>query len=404
MHEHRLVEQARQGGAALDLAPRKVQAWIYRNPVEREIRTSFGAMGERQTVFIRVEDDQGHEGWGEVWCNFPPRGADHRANLVREVLAPLLTARTFPHPVAAFGYLSEATSKLALQCGEAGPFAQAIAGLDVACWDLVARRAGVPLWRMLGGRPEVPTYASGLEMPDFLDVARARWDEGHRAFKLKVGFEAERDLDNLRMLRKVLPPRARLMVDANQGWTLEEALPRIAALRPYQPEWVEEPLTCDRPHAEWLALHAAQGRDGIALAAGENLAQRDKFDEAIEAGYLQVVQPDAGKWGGVSGGYAVGRAAVQAGRMYCPHWLSGGIGQLASLHLLAAVGGPGLLEVDSKSNPMREQIGLDLHVVDGMVRLPETPGITGGLDLSRVEQYRVAEPGQDGPLQSRRDR
>jgi L-alanine-DL-glutamate epimerase-like enolase superfamily enzyme len=374
-------------GVALDLSITRVQAHVYRCPAGRAIRTSFGAMQDRQTVLVRIEDAAGHEGWGEVWCNFPPGGAEHRAVLLRDVVGPLLMAAQYTNPCDAFRALEQKTHILALQCGEGGPFAQVVAAVDMACWDLVARRANAPLWQLLGGSATVPAYASGLEAPDYVEVALAKWEEGYRAFKLKVGFDREQDIANVRKLRDALPASARLMVDANQGWTLQQALERTAELHDHGVQWLEEPLACDRPHEEWRTLAR---QSPVPLAAGENLRGNEVFDDVLVQDYLGVFQPDMGKWGGFSGAYAVGARALQAGRIFCPHWLSGGVGQMASMHLLSAVGGAGLLEVDSKSNPLRENLGLDFSVADGMIRLPMTVGVTGGLDISRIERHRVA--------------
>ena len=109
-------------------------------------------MLNRPAVFVRVEDEDGHVGWGEVWANFPSTGAEHRARLVNEVLAPLISricGQASPSDV--FEKLTQATSVLALQSGEPGPFAQAIAGIDLAVWDLYARRRNTALWKLLGG-------------------------------------------------------------------------------------------------------------------------------------------------------------------------------------------------------------------------------------------------------------
>jgi D-galactarolactone cycloisomerase len=374
-------------GVELHLSIRRVEAYVYRCAAGRAIRTSFGAMQDRQTVLVRIEDAAGHEGWGEVWCNFPPGGAEHRAVLLREVIGPLLMGAQYADPCEAFCVLERQTHVLALQCGESGPFAQVVAAVDMACWDLLARRANAPLWQLLGGSATVPAYASGLESPDYVDVALAKWEEGFRAFKLKVGFDRKHDIANVRKLRDALPATARLMVDANQGWTLQEALERTAELHDHGVQWLEEPLACDRSHEEWQILAR---QSPVPLAAGENLRGNALFDEVLRRDYLHVFQPDMGKWGGFSGSYAVGVQAVQAGRMFCPHWLSGGVGQMASMHLLSVVGGAGLLEVDSKSNPLRENVGLDFSVADGMIRLPVVAGVTGGLDISRIERHRVA--------------
>ena len=128
---------------------RGIQAFCYRYPLTTPVVTSFGEMRDRPTLFVRVEDEDGHTGWGEVWCNFPSVGAEHRTRLINEMLAPMLAGRVVTHPSDVFESLSAATSVLALQSGESGPFAQSISGIDIALWDLFAKRAKTPLWRML---------------------------------------------------------------------------------------------------------------------------------------------------------------------------------------------------------------------------------------------------------------
>src|SRR5690606_12087963 len=163
------------------------------------------------------------------------------------------------------------------------------------------------------------------------------------AFKLKIGFGADTDLGNVRAIARDLGPGERFMVDVNQGWDLGTACDMAGRLASFPLGWIEEPLAADRPADEWRTLAAAAT---AALAGGENLRGRDAFQAAIDGGWLDVIQPDVAKWGGLSGCRDVARAALAAGRRYCPHFLGGGIGLIASAHLLAAVGGDGLLEVD----------------------------------------------------------
>src|SRR6202012_724739 len=111
-------------------------------------------------------------------------------------------------------------------------------------------------------------------------------------------------------------------------------------------------------------------------AGGENIAGRENFAAALTEGVLSVVQPDAAKWGGITGCIAVALDIVAAKRTYCPHFLGAGIGLLASAHLLAASGGGGLLEVDSNDNPLRQNFcGAVVDIRDGEIELPETPGL-----------------------------
>ncbi len=371
------------------LSPVRVEAFVFRCPIATPVRTSFGTMHDRPAVFVRVEDADGSVGWGEAWCNFPSCGAEHRARLLESVMAPLLTSRGFDGPAEAFAWLSEKTAVLAIQSGEPGPMAQAIAGIDTALWDLCARRAGQPLWQYLGGSgDEVGVYASGINPDRPQDVAAARLAEGYRAFKLKIGFGAERDIANLCALRELLGPDTPLMVDANQGWTLDQAIAMAPQLERFHLGWLEEPLRADRPWSEWQALAKATT---IALAGGENVAGTGAFDAAIAQAPWTVLQPDLAKWGGISGCWPVIGNAMAAGLRYCPHYLGGGIGLLASAHLLAAAGGDGMLEIDANPNPLRTLLAPALSaVIEGRARLGTQPGLGIAPDLQLLERVAAA--------------
>lgn len=365
-----------------------IECRVFRAPVATPVRTSFGTMRDRPAVLVRVTDTDGVEGWGEVWCNFPSVGAEHRARLLRDVVAPAALGVAFERPFDLFGRLTRQFAVLAIQAGEHGPLAQAVAGLDVAVWDLAARRAGKPLHVFLGGRPaaSVPAYASGLNPDAPQALAAAMRQRGHRAFKLKVGFGEARDLDNLAALRDALGPGARIMVDANQGWDLDTAMRMAGLMAPFGLDWLEEPIRADSSPEDWRSLAA---RSPVPLAAGENMRDAD-FAAAIASGHLGVLQPDLGKWGGFSGCVAVGRAALAAGLRFCPHWLGGGVGLLASAHLLAAVGGDGMVEVDSNPNPLRDaMLDRPLTVGDGRLGLPDGPGLAAAPDLAALERFEV---------------
>lgn len=372
--------------------PARIEAFVFRCPIPTPVRTSFGTMHDRPAVFVRVEDHDGAVGWGEVWCNFPSCGAEHRARLVATVLAPLATGRRFASPAEAFDWLVQRTAVLAIQSGEPGPMAQAIAGVDLALWDLCARRAGQPLWRFLGGtRDRIPVYASGINPDRPQDVVAERQAEGHRAFKLKIGFGRERDLQNVAAVRALLGPQVPLMVDANQGWNIEEALAMLEPLAELGLGWLEEPLRADQPWSQWQRL---AGVARLPLAAGENLLGAPAFEQAMDAGCLSVLQPDLAKWGGISGCWPVIGAARERGLRYCPHYLGGGIGLLASAHVLAAAGGDGLLEIDANPNPLRTLLAGPLRRVhDGACTLGDAPGIGPEPDLAELQRWAVGEAG-----------
>ncbi len=364
-----------------------VEARVFRVPIANPVRTSFGVMRGRPAVLVRAVDRHGAEGWGEIWCNFPSVGAEHRARLVRETVAPLLIGSGFASPDEVWRRSSHALAVLAIQSGEPGPIAQCLAGIDVALWDLAARVNGLPLYRYLGAAgavPRLPVYASGLNPDRPEALAAAKKAEGHRAFKLKIGFGRERDLANLAALRRTLGEDATLMVDANQAWDFETAARMSQAIASFRPVWLEEPLRADAPAEIWRELAKASP---IPLAAGENMREA-QFATAVEAGWVKVLQPDVGKWGGFSGGLEVGRNALAAGVRLCPHWLGGGIGLIASFHLLAAVGGDGLVEVDSNPNPLRELLATPFPALaDGQMDMPQGPGLGVAPDLAALREF-----------------
>jgi len=356
------------------LAISSVHSYVYRAPIAEPVRTSFGIMYDRPAVLVRVVDTQGVEGWGEAWCNFPACGAEHRALLIDTVLAPLLVGRRFASPEAAFSFMTDQTEVLALQCGESGPLSQAISGVDIALWDLSARRAGLPLWKYLGGvSNEIGVYASGINPDNPQAVVLQKLSAGHVAFKLKVGFDDARDIDNVRRVSGMLSPQHTLMLDANQGWNIDQALAMTALLKEHNIAWIEEPLRANIGWDSWRRL--ARGT-AIPLAAGENLLGLPAFEQAIESGALRIIQPDIAKWGGISGNWQVIRRIAGMSLRYCPHYLGAGIGLLASAHLLAASGADGLLEIDANPNPLRSFSCAALEQPDqGRIRLGTEPGL-----------------------------
>jgi L-alanine-DL-glutamate epimerase-like enolase superfamily enzyme len=172
------------------------------------------------------------------------------------------------------------------------------------------------------------------------------------------------------------------MLDANQAWSAELAPARIAALREFGPRWIEEPIAADHGAADWAALAAAVD---VPLAAGENLRGVAAFDELLASRALGFVQPDLGKWGGFSGCRVVARRAEAAGACYCPHWLGGPVGLVASMHLRAAVGDSGWVEWDANPNPILDRVADQLpQVDDGHVRLADVAGLGLVPDLSLI--------------------
>lgn len=364
----------------------KIETLAFRVPLSHSVETSFGIMRDRPAVFIRLEDDQGCFGWGEIFANWPAAGAEHRARLVLEDISQLLLGENARQPEELFRELTRKTEVRALQCGEFGPFAQALAGIDGALWDLCARAAGKPLRVLLNDNASdtIPAYSSGIDCRKAGPIIEAARQDGHVAFKLKVGFDAH---DAAHVVRHAAGLRSgeTLYLDSNQAWSVDQTCSFLQDVDGIPIGWLEEPIRADAPEENWLELRE---RSQTSLAGGENIVGLDAFQSAIETRIFDFIQPDVAKWGGVSGCYQVACMTVAAGLTYCPHFLGGGIGLLASANLLAAVGGKGSLEVDVNANPLRDAFSIPA-VQSGQMALDASPGLGVETLPDAIERYKT---------------
>jgi D-galactarolactone cycloisomerase len=147
--------------------------------------------------------------------------------------------------------------------------------------------------------------------------------------------------------------------------------------------WLEEPIRADEPVRVWREV---RDRSPIPLATGENIRDGNGFSELIEGRLVSQIQPDIGKWGGITGCLAVGQRAVSAGVGCSPHWQGGAVGLALSLNLLAALGGVGLGEIDVNPNPLRDSFPLPL-VRQGVMQLVDQPGFGFEPDFDAVSEY-----------------
>ena len=374
----------------------KVEVFHFRHPLAAPVTTVMGPMVARPALLIRVEDADGAAGWGEIWCNFPPDGDFHRARLAGNILPAALRGLTGEEP-APFDVITTRLRRLAIQAGEPGPVSQIAGAADIALHDLRARRQGVPLAVLLGGtaRP-VPAYASGISPDKFEAQFERMRAKGYRRFKQRIGFGKDDGLAELKAAAAQLREGETMMCDANQAWDADTAIARLDRIVPLGMTWLEEPIPADDPLSDWSRVAQASG---IPLAGGENFGTRHQFAEGIASGAYGFIQPDICKWGGLSGGASVAREALAAELTYCPHFLGGGVGLIASAHLLAAVGGDGLLEVDSSENPLLDHFsGRGLSLEDGAFPVSDRPGLGYDPDVAGASDRMVSHTeGQVAP-------
>jgi L-alanine-DL-glutamate epimerase-like enolase superfamily enzyme len=245
----------------------------------------------------------------------------------------------------------------------------AISALDIAVWDLWARRAGVPLHAFLGADDrEIPIYGSGrathsMTTAELVDATRSYVDEGYRAVKIRAGaLGIAVDVERVRAVREAVGPGVMLMVDCNERLDRQSSLWLGSRLRDLGVAWIEEPLPSHdvRGHAQLAA------RLDLPIAVGEHLHSRFEFVGYIDAAAADVLQPDAPLVGGVTEWMRVADLAESHGLAISPHFLP-------ELHIHLALATPAATMIEHF--PLLDDLLADtLAIADGRATAPARPG------------------------------
>ena len=268
--------------------------------------------------------------------------------------------------------------------GRGGPTVLALSAFDMALWDLKARRANLPLWRLLGGYdPRVPCYAGGIDLDlpleDLLRQTDGNLAKGFRAIKMKVGrknlFE---DVERVAAMRQHLGQGFPLMVDANMKWGVDEAIRAARALQPFDLTWLEEPTIPDDP-----AGHARIVREGgLPIAAGENLRTLWEFKLYIAGGGVTYPEPDVTNCGGVTPFMKIAHLAEAFNLPVTSHGAHD-----VTVHLLAAC--PNRSYLEAHGFGLERYIAEPLRIEDGVALAPERPGHGIEFDWKGLEKIRA---------------
>ena len=341
--------------------------------------STHGTIKGFELVTVRVRDAGGAEGVGYTYT-VGAGGAAVQALVARE-LAPLLAGRDADliasHWQAMWWALHYG--------GRGGAQALAISAVDIALWDLRARRQGAPLWRVLGGfDPKVPCYAGGIDLDFPLDALLRQTDEnlarGFRAIKMKVGRPSlSDDVERVRAMRRHLGPDFPLMVDANMRWSVDEAIRAARALVELHPVWLEEPIIPDD-----VPGHARIVREGgLPIAAGENLHTLYEFRQLIAAGGVTFPEPDVTNCGGVTAFMKVCHLAEAFNLPVTSH----GAHDL-TVHLLAAA--PNRSYLEAHGFGLDRFIAQPLRIKDGLAIAPDRLGHGIEFDWKALDAARAS--------------
>jgi L-fuconate dehydratase len=402
--------------------------------------------GDYSATYVVLRTDGPHTGCGLAFTN--GRGNEVTCAAVR-ALTPHVIGRTvedlFAEPVA-FSRSLTADVQLRWLGPEKGVIAMAAGALINAAWDLRARLAGKPMWRLLAEMPAEELVASvdfghisdaltPVEAVELLEKAAAGYDErlallerdgfpayttsvgwlgypdekvraltraavadGWTAVKMKVGGPIEDDVRRAQIIRSEIGPDRLLMMDANQVWDVDEAIANMARLAPADPYWIEEPT-----HADDVLGHARIARavreltaGRCRVATGEVAANRVIFKQLFQAGAIGTCQVDACRMAGVNEVLATVLMAAKFGVPVCPH--AGGVGlceyvQHVSIFDFLRIGGSLEHRMIEYVDHLHEHFTDPVTVRDGRYRLPTRPGYGVEMKPSSIAEFSFP----DGP-------
>ncbi len=329
-----------------------------------------------ESLYVRVTTSHGMVGWGESFGTARPMVIAAFDNWIRRFAVGQKVSDE---------QLLPRIERMLLSLSRSGPLAHALAGLDIALWDIRGKLAGVPVSTLLGGakRTHVECYASLLQYSgnrEYIKRNTARaLERGFRYIKLH-----ERTSAAVAAAREVTGPDIPLMVDTNCAWTSAEAEAPVAAMAPYKPFWVEEPIY---PPEDFEALAKLRTITGVPVGIGENATSLRDFRRMVTIGKADYIQPAMVKLG-VTAMAKVAAEVEQAGATCVPNAFYIGPAFLAVLHCMAAKDKESPLErmfADFGATPFAKTV----PVINGGVEVPQGPGLGADPEDDLIAQFRV---------------
>ena len=373
----------------------KVEAFPVAFPLEVPARDATGVWDSWNTVIIKITASDGTFGYGEAG---PIHGGGipiFTAIVDHKLKGLLIGENPFDRERIYEKLLGRGTGAYAL--GQKGAVVTAVAGVDIALWDLTGKALKTPVYNLLGGcvYDRIPAYASGffgkegraLTPEECGEEAKQYADQGFKGVKMKVGFGRSQDLRNLEAVRKALGPDLGIMVDANQSYSYHDVLKIADELAAFDLTFLEEPL----PINDLDGMASLVQNVATPIAAGENYYTRYEFREIFAKRAVNIIQPDIIHAGGIAETKQIAAMASAHNIPLAPH-IHATVGVPASIHLLASCSNTLAAEyiTSGGSYRLRREMFGDCCMVDkdGYIPVPREPGLGLRIDEEIFTRYR----------------
>ncbi len=369
-----------------------LQVYVLRAPdTGRPHWVSHFIVPKANEILVRMRTDAGVEGIGIATSYTPIEAAVHafRTGIGELVVGadPLAPERLYQK---LFGLTWQ---RLAFEKGwSREALVRISAAVDIACWDIIGKVAGLPLYRLFGGfRDEVPCYVTcayyrdGKTLSELRDEIQMLKAQGHTGFKAKAGgAPLAEDLERMALVREIIGNDRDLMIDVNRGWDLATAIEGARLLEPLAPRWLEEPVRWADDRRE-LKLLAQKTR--IPLSAGESELTSYGCRALLEEQAIQILQFDCTMMGGFTEGRKLAALCELNSVQVAPH-------HDCFIHAHIVAGSPAGVIVESFTDPERDPLQAELFedppkIANGRLKLKEQPGL--GLTLSEAALKKFGE-------------
>lgn len=381
-----------------------IETFVLRCRMPYAVTLARGSYDEREALLVKVTTDTGLVGWGEsaLWGG-PPEVS---VAVIEKEIFPIIEGQDALRP----DFLWELVYQQTYYHGRKGIVLACLSGVDIALWDIMGKACGQPVWRLLGGfGREVETYASSgyyradRSMDDFAAEISEWVGKGYRGFKMKIGNTPDvihdavtgpvalrrsfaEDVRRIAVAREAVGDAA-LLVDANTSLDAAQAMRYAEKLEQLDVRWFEEPVQPE--NIEGCARLARYTR--VPIAGFETETNKFAFKQLIDAGAVQMVQPDVVQVGGLSEARKIAAYAQMHHLPITSKNYSTAVSQAAALSLLFAVPNGRWFEREIDPLPWREEILTEplYSFENGYVRPSDRPGLGLEIDEASLASWRV---------------